>query len=228
MPPAEARNHAKSRILIPCSGNGLLCNAEQARVLDPARLRRHARAARRLAEHRLGVLAEQRRAAADLPARLVAEPFAGRVAEAAAELRDARHRRRSCASANARRARSRAACAAAPRGARHPAPRATACPCRSRRGQSAARHRACAPAPRRCRPCRAPGAPADRPRAAAAADRPARRISLSSGTRFFRSRAPMPWVMNQRPSLVWQMLGRVVRDLRRHGGRSAATAAPAA
>src|SRR5262249_30917364 len=30
---------------------------------------------------------------------------------------------------------------------------------------------------------------------------------LSSGTRFFRSRAPMPWVMNQRPSLVWQMLG---------------------
>src|SRR5207248_80360 len=30
---------------------------------------------------------------------------------------------------------------------------------------------------------------------------------LNSGTRFFRSRAPIPWVMNQRPSLVWQMLG---------------------
>ena len=29
----------------------------------------------------------------------------------------------------------------------------------------------------------------------------------NSGTKFFRSRAPMPWVINQRPSLVWQMLG---------------------
>ena len=28
VPPAEARNQAKSRILTPCSGNGLLCNAE--------------------------------------------------------------------------------------------------------------------------------------------------------------------------------------------------------
>ncbi len=29
VPPAEARNHAKSRILIPCSGNGLLCVADR-------------------------------------------------------------------------------------------------------------------------------------------------------------------------------------------------------
>ena len=28
VPPAEARNQAKSRIFTPCSGNGLLCNAE--------------------------------------------------------------------------------------------------------------------------------------------------------------------------------------------------------
>src|SRR5438067_1582387 len=29
VPPAEARNHAKSRILTPCSGNGLLCSADK-------------------------------------------------------------------------------------------------------------------------------------------------------------------------------------------------------
>ena len=37
----------------------------------------------------------------------------------------------------------------------------------------------------------------------------------SSGTRFFRSRAPMPCEMNQRPSLVWLMRRRMVRRLRR-------------
>src|SRR5216110_656613 len=29
VPPAEARNHAKSRILIPCNGKGLLCSADR-------------------------------------------------------------------------------------------------------------------------------------------------------------------------------------------------------
>src|ERR1700732_3513145 len=43
-------------------------------------------AADRLAEHGRGVLAEQWRAAADLPARLGGEPFTGWIAEAAAEL----------------------------------------------------------------------------------------------------------------------------------------------
>src|SRR5229473_6992242 len=28
VPPAEARNHAKSKILIPCNGKGLLCSAD--------------------------------------------------------------------------------------------------------------------------------------------------------------------------------------------------------
>src|SRR3954453_22314462 len=36
VPPAEARNQAKSKILIPCSGNGLLCNAER-RGVSPLR-----------------------------------------------------------------------------------------------------------------------------------------------------------------------------------------------
>ena len=87
VPPAEARNHAKSRILIPCNGNGLLCKAESRGF--STRRGRAGTLGRRTAslEHRLGVLAEQRRAAADLPARLGGEPFAGRVAEAAAKLR---------------------------------------------------------------------------------------------------------------------------------------------
>src|SRR5205085_2598609 len=59
----------------------------EAWVLDLTRACGHARAARRFAEHRLGVLAEQWRAAADLPARLVAEPFAGRVGERTPEFR---------------------------------------------------------------------------------------------------------------------------------------------
>ena len=109
---------------------GTACRAAPTAAGSRRRAARPARSGARAASPStaVGVLAEQRRAAADLPARLVAEPFAGRVAEAAAELRDARPRRRSCASASARRARSRAACAAAPRAGRHPAPRATACP----------------------------------------------------------------------------------------------------
>src|SRR5205807_545575 len=60
----------------------LVVHRRASRGFDPARLCRHARTPRRLAEHRLGVLAQQRRAAADLPARSGGEPFAGRVAEA--------------------------------------------------------------------------------------------------------------------------------------------------
>src|SRR6059058_3036696 len=41
----------------------------------------------RLSKHRLGVLAEQRRAAADLPARPRGKPFAGRITKRAPELR---------------------------------------------------------------------------------------------------------------------------------------------
>ena len=41
----------------------------------------------RLAQHRLGVLAQERRAAADLPAGLVAEPLAGWVQKRTAEFR---------------------------------------------------------------------------------------------------------------------------------------------
>ena len=66
---------------------GLVVQGGEARGLDAARLRRHARAADAFAEHRRGIFAEQWRAAADLPAGLVAEPFAGRIAEAAAQLR---------------------------------------------------------------------------------------------------------------------------------------------
>ena len=228
MPPADARNQAKSRIFTPCSGNGLPCSAESRGF---ATLRGSAGTLGRRAasaEHRLGVLAQQRRAPADLPARLGAEPLAGRIAEGAAELRvldvgEALARR-----ASARRARSRAACAAAPTAGRHPAPRATACRHRSRRGRSAAPRPACARAPRR--PPAVPGT--WRARRSASGGGGCRSACApyfdSSGTRFFRSRAPMPWVMNQRPSLVWLMLGRMVRRLRRRAGRSAATAARAA
>jgi hypothetical protein len=79
VPPAEARNHAKSKIRI-------VVQCREPRVRDPARLGWYARPSGSFAEHRLGVLAEQRRAAADLPAGLVAEPLAGRVEERAAEL----------------------------------------------------------------------------------------------------------------------------------------------
>ena len=87
VPPADARNHAKSRIFTPCSGNGLLCSADSLGFATPRGSRRHARPPHRFAQHRCRVLAQQRRAPAHLPARLVAEPLAGRIAEAAAMLR---------------------------------------------------------------------------------------------------------------------------------------------
>ena len=65
---------------------------------------------------------------------LRAEPFAGRIAEAAAMLRMVDFGEAAARRANARRAHSHAACAAAPRAGRHPAPPATACRHRSRRG----------------------------------------------------------------------------------------------
>ena len=77
VPPAEARNQAKSRIRMPCSGNGLSCRAELAglrRVL-PGPERSGFR------QDGSGVLTEQGGAAADLPAGPVAEPFAGGIAE---------------------------------------------------------------------------------------------------------------------------------------------------
>src|SRR5205823_11050894 len=64
----------------------LVVQRREARVLDLARACGHAWTASRFAEHRLGVLAQERRPAADLPARLVAEPFAGRVGERTPEL----------------------------------------------------------------------------------------------------------------------------------------------
>ena len=54
----------------PLQRKRLLMHRRVARGLDPARLGRDARRAHLLAEHRLGVLAQERRAAADLPARL--------------------------------------------------------------------------------------------------------------------------------------------------------------
>ena len=51
-------------------------------------------AARRFAQHRFGVLAQQRRAPADLPAGLGGQPFAGRVAERCGHARDVARRRR--------------------------------------------------------------------------------------------------------------------------------------
>src|SRR5205814_4018270 len=65
----------------------LVVQRRKAGVLDLTRACGHARAARRFTEHRLGVLAQEWRPAADLPARLVAEPFAGWVGERTPELR---------------------------------------------------------------------------------------------------------------------------------------------
>ena len=49
VPPADARNHAKSRIFTPCSGNGLPCSADRIGFVDAARFGRNARPAHRLA-----------------------------------------------------------------------------------------------------------------------------------------------------------------------------------
>ena len=35
MPPADARNHAKSSIFTPCNGNGLSCNADSLGLAAP-------------------------------------------------------------------------------------------------------------------------------------------------------------------------------------------------
>ena len=58
-----------------------------AEQLNTARLRRNARPARSFTQHHRGILANQWRAPAHLPTRPVAEPLAGRIAEAAAMLR---------------------------------------------------------------------------------------------------------------------------------------------
>ena len=86
VPPAEARNQAKSRILHPLQRKRLVVQRRQPRIGDFARLGRDTGPPCRRAEHRLGILAQVRRAAADLPARLGGEPFASRVAEAPAKL----------------------------------------------------------------------------------------------------------------------------------------------
>src|SRR5579872_5635269 len=64
----------------------LVVQRRAARVLDLARLGGNAGLARSLAEHGLRVLTQKWRAAADLPARLAAKPFRGRVGERTPEL----------------------------------------------------------------------------------------------------------------------------------------------
>ena len=72
--------------LHPLQRKRLVVQRRQPRIGDFARLGRDTGPPCRRAEHRLGILAQVRRAAADLPARLGGEPFASRVAEAPAKL----------------------------------------------------------------------------------------------------------------------------------------------
>src|SRR4051812_27496839 len=93
-PGAACRGKKPGKIenLDPLQRERLVVQRREARVLDLTRACGHARAPPfvwigRFAEHRLGVLAQERRPAADLPAGLAAEPFAGRVGERTPELR---------------------------------------------------------------------------------------------------------------------------------------------